>query len=212
MIAQAGGTVALHADAAVFDRTARCDLDAAVRIHDQVVPRLCAVARVLAAGGDIASELCIRLHDEMTAALLDLRAVLLATPAADATPSLRAAVRAWQAEGVPVELTCVNRGETPKDVERLVFDIATEAVRNALRYGDPTAIRIRVVETDRRLLVSITSNGAARTGGGSGLGLGLSLASAAAERRGGTLDWGPTGDDEWLVRLTLPVADRMVHP
>lgn len=204
MIAQAGGTLAMHADSAVIERTARCDLDAAVRIHDQVVPRLCAVARVLAAGGDIASDLCTRLHDEMTAALLDLRAVLLATPAAVANPSLRAAVRAWQAEGVPVELTYVDDAEPPKELERLACDIATEAVRNAHRHGDPTAIRILVVEADGRLLVSISSNGAAGTAGGSGLGLGLSLAAAAAERHGCALDWGPTGEDEWLVRLTLP--------
>ena len=209
MIAQAGGTVAMHLDSTAVERTARCDLDAAVRIHDQVVPRLCAVARVLAAGGDIASELCTRLHDEMTAALLDLRDVLLATPA-PATPSLRAAVRDWQADGVPVELTYVDDAESPEDVERLVFDIATEAVRNALRYGDPTAIRITVLEVDGRLVVSTTSDGAARTAGGSGLGLGLSLASAAAERHGGRLEWGPAGEDEWLVRLTLPVADRTV--
>jgi signal transduction histidine kinase len=175
-----------------------------MRIHDQVVPRLCAVARVLAAGGDIASEMCTRLHDEMTAALLDLRAVLLTTPAVAATPSLRAAVRDWQAEGVPVELTYVDHAEPAEDLERLVFDIATEAVRNALRYGNPTAIRIRVLEADARLLVSIWSNGAARTAGGSGLGLGLSLASAAAERHGGRVDWGPTPEDGWLVRLTVP--------
>jgi signal transduction histidine kinase len=208
VIAHGGGTVAMHVDSAVLERTARCDLDAAVRIHDQVVPRLCAVARVLAAGGDIASELCTRLHDEMTAALLDLRAVLLATPAAPATLSLTAAVREWQAEGVPVELTRADGVETPKDLERLVFDIAAEAVRNALRHGDPTAIRIRAIQADGRLVVSISSNGAARTAGGSGLGLGLSLASAAAERHGGRLDWGPAGEDEWLVRLMLPVADR----
>jgi signal transduction histidine kinase len=203
-------TVAVHVDSTAIERTARCDLDAAVRIHDQVVPRLCAVARVLAAGGDIASELCTRLHDEMTAALLDLRDVLLATPAAAATPSLRAAVREWRAASVPVELTYVDGTETPTDVERLVFDIATEAVRNALRYGDPTAIQIRVVEADGWLVVSTSSNGAAPIAGGSGLGLGLSLASAAAERHGGRLDWGPTGDDGWLVQLTLPVADRTV--
>jgi signal transduction histidine kinase len=192
------------ADSVVLERTARCDLDAAVRIHDQVVPRLCAVARVLGAGGDIASELCTRLHDEMTAALLDLRDVLLATPAAPATPSLRAAVRDWQAGGVPVELVYVDDAEPAEDLERLVFDIAAEAVRNALRYGNPTAIRIRVLEADARLLVSIWSDGAGRTAGGSGLGLGLSLASAAAERHGGRLDWGPTQEDGWLVRLTVP--------
>jgi signal transduction histidine kinase len=90
-----------------------------------------------------------------------------------------------------------------------VLDIATEAVRNALRHGNPTAIRIRVVDADGRLAVSIASNGAARNAGGSGLGLGLSLAAAAAERRGGRLDWGPAGEDEWLVRLTLPVDDRI---
>jgi signal transduction histidine kinase len=203
VIAQAGGTLAVHADSAVIERTARCDLDAAVRIHDQVVPRLCAVARVLAAGGDIASELCTRLHDEMTAALLDLRAVLLATPA-PATPSLEDAVRGWQAAGVPVELVYVDDARPPKELERLVCDVVTEAVRNALRHGDPAAIRIRVVEADGRLLVSTSSNGAARTGEGSGLGLGLSLAAAAAERAGCGLDWGPTAADEWLVRLTLP--------
>jgi hypothetical protein len=194
----------MHVDSTVIERTARCDLDAAVRIHDQVVPRLCAVARVLAAGGDIASELCTRLNDEMTAALLDLRSVLLATPAATPLPCLRAAVHDWRAEGVPVELMYVDDAEPPRELERLVCDIATEAVRNALRHGDPTAIRIRVVEADGRVLVSTSSNGAARTAGGSGLGLGLSLAAAAAERQGCSLDWGPTGEDVWLVRLTLP--------
>jgi signal transduction histidine kinase len=204
VIAQAGGALAAHMDSTAIERTARCDLDAAVHIHDQVVPRLCAVARVLAAGGEIASELCTRLHDEMTVALLDLREVLLATPATAATPSLPAAVREWQAEGVPIELTYVDDAQTPKDLERLVFDIVTEAVRNALRYGDPTAIEIRVAEADGRLLVSTASNRAARTAGGSGLGLGLSLGSAAAERHGGRLDWGPAGEDGWLVRLTVP--------
>jgi len=191
-------------NATVVERTARCDVDAAVRIHDQVVPRLCAVARVLAAGGDLASELCTRLHDEMTAALLELREALLA-PVAATTPSLRAAVRDWQADGVPVELTYVDDAETPKEVERLVFDVASEAVRNALRHGDPTAIRIDVVETDGRLVVSTFSDGVARATAGPGLGVGLSLASAAAAQHGGGLECGPIGEGEWLVRLTLPV-------
>ena len=210
MIAQAGGTVAMHLDSTAIERTARCDLDAAVRIHDQVVPRLCAVARVLAAGGDIASELCTRLHDEMTAALLDLRDVLLATPA-PATPSLRAAVRDWQADGVPVELTYVDDAETPEDrrAARVRHRHRGGTQRASLRqsHSDPDH---SVVEADGRLVVSTTSDGAARTAGGSGLGLGLSLASAAAERHGGRLEWGPAGEDEWLVRLTLPVADRTV--
>jgi signal transduction histidine kinase len=184
----------------VIEATARCDLDAAVRIHDQVVPRLCAVARVLAAGGDAASELCTRLHDEVTAALLDLREALLA-PALPATGSLKAAVRDWQAKGVPVEL---DDAEIPKRVERLVFDVATEAVRNALRHGRPSAIGIRVVETGGQLVISITSDGAERTATGSGLGVGLSLLSAAAARHGGNVAWGPVGRGEWLVRLTVP--------
>jgi signal transduction histidine kinase len=91
-------------------------------------------------------------------------------------------------------------------VERLMFDVVAEAVRNALRHGDPSAIRIRVDETDGRLVVSISSNGAARPAARSGLGVGLSLASAAAARHGGSLGWGPAGEGEWLVRLTLPTS------
>ena len=136
-----------------IDATARCDLEAAVRIHDQVVPRLCAVARVLAAGGDVASELCARLHDELTEALVDLRAALLA-PASAAASSLQAAVRDWQAQGVPVELVYIDGAQTPKHLELLVCDVVTEAVRNACRHGRPAAIRIRVSEADGQLVVS----------------------------------------------------------
>jgi signal transduction histidine kinase len=188
-------------NATAIERTARCDLDAAVRIHDQVVPRLCAVARVLAAGDDLGSELCTRLHDEVTAALLELREVLL-TPAAAAAPSLRAAVRDWRAAGVPVEL--VLDAQPPRDAAQLVFDVAAEAVRNALRHGDPTAIRISVAEAGGWLVVSASSDGAARTSTESGLGVGLSLAAAAAARHGGRLDCGPTREGGWLVRLMLP--------
>jgi signal transduction histidine kinase len=187
-----------------LERTPRCDVLAAVRIHDQVVPRLCAVARVLAAGGDVAAGARLRLHDELTAALVELREALLVTSATPDARSLRAAVQAWQAEGVPVELTHADDVRISAEVKRLVLDVVAEAVRNALRHGHPSAIRVRADETGGRLVVSIASNGAARTAARSGLGVGLSLASAAAVRHGGRLDWGPAREGEWLVRLTLP--------
>src|SRR4051812_3661076 len=189
-----------------IEGTARCDLVAAVRIHDQVLPRLCAVARVLAAGGELADELRSRLHDEMTAALLELRGALLAPAAADDTPSLRAAMRSWQAYGGSVELTHVDGAETPAELERLVCDVTAEAVRNALRHGQPGTIRIRVAEIKGRLMVTTSSRSAASTAASPGLGLGLRLADAAAARYGGTLDWGLVDECQWLVRLTVPVS------
>jgi glucose-6-phosphate-specific signal transduction histidine kinase len=198
----------VHAEATVrgYERSARCDLVAAVRIHDEVVPRLCAVARVLATGGDAASEFCVRLHDELNAALRELREALL-TPVTSDAPSLRAAVRDWQEQGVPVQVDYLDAAEVPAEAQRLVLDVVAEAVRNAIDHGAPGTIEISVAELDGRLHVSTSSGLAATSDGHGGLGVGLRLAAAAAARHGGGLDWGPVGD-RWLVRLTIPLAGR----
>lgn len=184
-----------------------CDIAVAARIHERVVPRLCSVALVLGAEGELPDELRGRCEAEVTAALLELRAVLLSS-AVDDEPeaSLAGEVRRWRRRGAPVRLTHSNGVRVPRDLEGLVCGVVGEAVRNALRHGTPSEVHVDIGVADGELVVLVVSDGAAKFSGTPvGLGLGLRLGAAAAEQRGGRLHWGSVEEERWQVRLTVPM-------
>jgi hypothetical protein len=181
-----------------------CGAALAARIHDRVVPRLRGVALALAAEGGLPAEAQRRCHDEITAALLELRALLIG-PVAHSGPSLAQELQRWREAGVPLEVTRVDSARVPAELEGLVCDVLREALRNAMHHACPEALAVRIAIAAGCLVVSVINDGVTRPAGGARLGLGLPLAAAVAAEHDGRLEWRPLGESRWLVRLTVPV-------
>jgi two-component system sensor histidine kinase UhpB len=96
--------------------------------------------------------------------------------------------------------------EATKDV---VYRVVQEAANNAVRHGDPGAIRIAcVLEADRTLRVSIDDDGVGRAEPQAVGGLGLVGMGERVASIGGTLSFGPDPAGGWttLARLSLDGA------
>jgi two-component system sensor histidine kinase UhpB len=170
------------------------------------VPGLCAVARVLGGVGDLPSDLRERCHDEVTAAMLELRAMLLAPgQGSDDAASFAREVRRWRGRGADIRVARVDGARVPPEHDALVCAVVREALRNALRHGTPSEVRVGITAAGGVLGVSVVNDGASRPSDAQGFGLGLRLAAAAAAERDGSLTWGPEEEGRWQVRLTVPL-------
>jgi signal transduction histidine kinase len=98
----------------------------------------------------------------------------------------------------------------PDELQALACLVLNEAVRNAVRHSTPSVVRVGVIRESGTLTLSVLSEGPVRSRGGEriGLGVGLSLAAAAAEKHDGNLEWGPLEEEQWRVRLTVPITSR----
>lgn len=185
------------------------DVALAAGVHDRVVPRLCGVALVLAVEGQLAADLRERCHDEVAAAMVELRTLLLgAAKAGEAVPSLAREVRRWQRRGAPLRVTRVEGARVPREHEALVCEVLREAMRNALRHGSPSEVRVGINVDSSRLTVSVVNDGVSQTPGAEGFGAGLHLSAAAAAEHGGSLKWGSEEGERWRVLLTVPLTER----
>jgi signal transduction histidine kinase len=189
---------------------APCALGLAARIHERVVPRLAAVGLVLGAEGELSDGLRCRCSEELAAGLMELRAALLESCPQDEVRSLESEIRHWREQGVPLRLTRGADVLVPTELQALVGHVLNEAVTNALRHSAPVAVRVGVTCESGTLTMSILSDGPLRPqeAGRVGLGVGLKLAAAAAARHGGKLEWGAMEEEQWQVRLTVPIPSR----
>ena len=188
--------------------TPASDVLLAARIHDRVVPHLYGVALVLAVEGQLAADLRERCHDEVTTAMLELRALLLgAARAGEAVPSFTREVRRPQARGGPLGVMRAERARVPPEHEALVCEVLDEAMRNALRHGSPSEVRVGIDLDPRRLTVSVVNDGVSQATGTEMFGVGLRLAAAAAAECGGSLEWGPEEGERWRMLLTVPLTE-----
>jgi len=184
------------------------DVALAARIHDRVVPALCAVARVLGADGDLGPEVRARCHDEVTAAMLELRAMLLKPVQVGGDgASLAGEVKRGRGRGAPLRVARVDGASVPPELETLVCAVVREALRNAVRHGTPSEVLVGITASGGALGVSVVNDGASQRSAAAGLGLGLRLAAAAAAEHDGSLTWGPEGEGRWQVRLTVPLRN-----
>jgi signal transduction histidine kinase len=102
--------------------------------------------------------------------------------------------------------------EIPLELESLAQSVLGEAVRNALKHGEPTVLQVSLTRRDDALSLTIDSDGArggpAAGAATPGSGLGLRLAAVEALQVGGLLEFGAWGEGGWRVRLLLPVNDE----
>jgi signal transduction histidine kinase len=196
----------LYAEAEWGDGAAEpaCGISLAMRIHDRVLPRLCGVALALGAEDGLGPRVQRRCHDELAAALLELRALLRGS-ISDAGPSLAAELERWRAAGAPLRVSRADGARVPTELEGLVCEVVGEAVRNALRHACPSEVVVGVENAAGCLVLSVANDGVAGGSDVAGLRLGLRLAAAVAAEREGHLEWGPVGESRWLVRLTVPI-------
>jgi signal transduction histidine kinase len=187
-------------------------LDLAREIHERVVQRLFGVSLVLGKEGELSQEARERCTEEMKAALADLREALarpLAPPPLDTGATLRGELERLgrHYKDLPLEVDWEPGAEVPEEAEPLAQAVLAEALRNAQKHARPTSVRVRVSQDDEAFVLEARNdgvNGGAQAGRSAGMG--LRLAAVEALGLGGVVEFGREEEDEWRVRLVVPLA------
>jgi signal transduction histidine kinase len=191
---------------AVNDERRRIERD----LHDGVQQRLVALGMLLgralrAKEHAQVTRLLTQAHEESRQALNDLREVTWRVyPTALDKDGLHAALEGVaDRASVPVMLRYELTARPDLATETVVYFVASEAVTNALKHGDPASITIVVTQEENDLIVTVHDNG---HGGADVTGSGLSgLASRVAAADGQFFVNSPTGGPT-EISARLPVV------
>jgi signal transduction histidine kinase len=191
---------------AVNDERRRIERD----LHDGVQQRLVALGMLLgravrAKEPDHAKKLLVQAHEESQQALIDLREVTWRVyPTALDRDGLHAALEGVaDRASVPVQVHYELAERPDLETETVLYFVASEAVTNALKHGDPTRIKITVERRETTITLMVHDDG---RGGADMTGSGLSGLKSRVEAADGTFGaisppGGPT-----LVVARLPAA------
>jgi signal transduction histidine kinase len=183
-------------------------LDLAREIHERVMQRLFGVSLALSAETPLDPAERERCRVEMQEALSDLRRALerpLAPLPPDTGTTLEAELeRLRTSPGPPVTVEWPAEVILPLEFEPLAQSVLAEALRNIGKHARPTRVEVSVSRDEDTFRLEIRNDGARP--GASGAGMGLRLAGFEALQHGGVVEFGPTGDDGWRVRLVVPLA------
>jgi signal transduction histidine kinase len=189
---------------AVNDERRRIERD----LHDGVQQRLVALGMLLgralrAKDPAHATKLLVQAHEESQQTLRDLRDVTWRVyPSALDKDGLHAALEGVaDRASVPVALRYELGARPDLATETVVYFVASEAVTNALKHGDPKSILIAVTREDDQIVVTVRDDGG---GGADPTGSGLSgLASRVAAADGTFQVTSPIGGPT-VVTARLP--------
>jgi signal transduction histidine kinase len=184
-------------------------LELAREVHERVLQRLFGVSLALSATKELDPAERERCRVEMQEAVSDLRRAL-ERPLAPLPPEtgttlsaelerLRGARGAMFVVAWPVDVT------VPPDVEPLAQSVLAEALRNVGKHADPTRVEVTVGRDADTFTLSVRNDGVRP--GARGAGMGLRLASFEALQHGGVVEFGPTGEESWRVRLVVPLDE-----
>ena len=174
-------------------------------VHERVIQRLFATSLALGVEGPLDAGERERCESEVRLAISDLRNAL-ARPAASREPTttledlLRRLVRSDPA----IEVDWPRGLEIDADLETIAQATVNEAITNARKHADPTRIAVAVSADREAFVIEVRNDGVGRSPRGLGTGLGLRLAAFEALDRRGVVEFGPTADDSWHVRLVVP--------
>jgi signal transduction histidine kinase len=155
---------------------------------------------------DAARELVDDAHKEAQRAVAELRNLARGVhPAVLTDRGLDAALSALAARSpIPVRLDVELRDRPPASVEATAYFIVAEALTNAARYADASAVDVRVREINDKLRVEVADNGVGgaveRPGGGL-----AGLADRASSVEGSLAVTSPAGGPT-TVLAELPCA------
>lgn len=223
---QAFNSMAERLDAAVAEQRAAAGAEArraergriARELHDSISQDLFSVSLVAAglrkalAPGSVLQEQAesmerslARTMREMRALLLELRPIQLED--AGLAAALEELCRAYETRlGIPVT---ARLDPVPLDAaaEHAVLRVVQEAVGNAIRHGEPSAIEVRLVAAGDRVEVTVRDDGRGfDPAGTSGRhGMGLELMRERLREVGGAVQFDSAPGHGTTVRVTLPV-------
>ena len=184
-------------------------VELAREVHDRVMQRLFGVSLVLGSEMELGPAERARAADELQAAVADLRTVLARPPdepRASPGTTLRAELERLTAHyDRPIDVRWDQALEVPAEMEVLAQSVLAEALRNAHKHASPDLVSVTVDAPDGTFVLEVANDGADRGRPGPGAGMGLRLAALDALARGGVLEFGPGGEDQWRVRLVLPL-------
>jgi len=184
-------------------------IDLAREIHESVVQRLFGVSLALTADADeLAADARDRCAAEVQLALRDLRAALQRPLSRESRPTvapLRDELQRLAREHPILTVDMPDELEVPAPLEPVLQSILVEAIRNAGKHAEPTAIAVHVREVDGTLELEISNDGV--HGRPRTTGMGLRLAAFEALQAGGFVEFGARTPGTWQVRLVVP-AER----
>lgn len=189
---------------AVNDERRRIERD----LHDGVQQRLVALGMLLgralrAQEPAHATTLVEQAHEESQQALNDLRDVTWRVyPTALDKDGLHAALEGVaDRASVPVTLSYELAARSDVATETVVYFVASEAVTNALKHGDPTTIVISVTREEDEVIVMVRDDG---RGGADVTGSGLSGLASRVAAADGTLQVTSPSGGPTVVTARLP--------
>jgi signal transduction histidine kinase len=188
-------------------------IDFARDLHDVVVQRLFGVSLALSGEGPLDAVHRERCRAEIQAALGELRAALQRPLARTSRTTVTTLHEELGRLGhvhrdIRVALVDGRDVQVPERMEAVAQSVLREAVRNAAKHADPTAIDVRLRDGDGAFVLEVVNDGVVPAKGPRRAGMGLRLAAFEALESGGVVEFGPDGADRWRVRLTVPLAEQ----
>ena len=185
-------------------------LGLAREIHEQVLQRLFGVSLALGAEQPLDPAERERCRVEMQEAIGDLRRAL-ERPLAPLPPETGTTLadeleRLGSAPGVPIDVQWPEAVTVPPDLEPLAQSVLAEALRNAGKHARPSRVKVIVCRDADTFTLEVRNDGLRSPAGEAGMG--LRLAGFEALQQGGVVEFGPAGEQEWRVRLVVPLENE----
>jgi signal transduction histidine kinase len=186
-------------------------IDLAREIHERVLQRLFGVSLALSAEPPLDRDGLERCRIEMQEAIGDLRRALerplAPLPPETGTTLADELARVSAAPGPPIKVKWPEGLLVPVDLEALAQSVLAEALRNAAKHAEPSVIEVGVARDADTFSLEVRNDGVRRRRDGDGDGgMGLRLAAFEALQQGGVVEFGPSGEDGWRVRLVVPLS------
>jgi signal transduction histidine kinase len=185
-------------------------LGLAREIHEQVLQRLFGVSLALGAEQPLDPAERERCRVEMQEAIADLRRALerplAPLPPETGTTLAEELERLATAAGTPIAIDWPGPVTVPPDLEPLAQSVLAEALRNAGKHACPSAVNVAVRRDADTFTLEVRNDGVKP--GVSDAGMGLRLAAFEALQQGGVVEFGPAGENEWRVRLVVPLVNE----
>jgi nitrate/nitrite-specific signal transduction histidine kinase len=180
-------------------------------LHENAIQRLFGVALAIGSEEELSNAERRRCQEELRGVVTDLRRALtrpLEAPERPAKACLGELLDNLVERRPELRVDWPDAVVVPADLEMVAQLVLNEALRNADRHADRTAIDVRVASDGETFSLQVENDGAGDGRSTRGSGLGLRIAALEALRYEGLVEFGSPGDGRWRVRLVVPVECR----
>jgi signal transduction histidine kinase len=187
--------------------SARVEL--ARELHERVVQRLFGVSLALGSDRSLTGSELRRCAAEIQDAIADMRTAVSrpgTPPPLDTGATLREELERMRRAypQLPLSVDWEPGAEVPGSMEPLVQSVLAEALLNCEKHARASTVSVRVGSERDAFCLEVRNDGVLNADAAKGSRMGLRLAALEAIQKGGMVEFGPLGADEWRVRLVLP--------